>query len=191
MTLTDQGKLGQDPFNPVNIIWPIKAQILLYKRICVKTNMKKQDEKKQGTTRSVSSRNCVKERKSKLKEMTNTIGNTWRNKIETCSRTEQDYSTIAETKWEWKKEKIEDSGASTQGPEYHQLVPSQYKGGGPMVKGIQRVWFGGGRNRVLYLVSSHDFFLRIYPTGMVSYQKEVVDGWDYLMHAIEVGGEVA
>ena len=75
MTLTDQGKLGQDPFNPVNIIWPIKAQILLYKRICVKTNMKKHDEKKQGTTRSVSSRNCVKERKSKLKEMTNTTGN--------------------------------------------------------------------------------------------------------------------
>ena len=55
MILTDQGKLGQDPFDPVNIIWPIKAQILLYKRICVK--MKKHDEKKLGTTRSVSSRN--------------------------------------------------------------------------------------------------------------------------------------
>ena len=43
--------------------------------IGVKTNMKMHDEKKQGTTGSVSSRNCVKERKAKLKDMTNT-GNT-------------------------------------------------------------------------------------------------------------------
>ena len=35
----------QDPFDPVNIIWPIKAQILLYKRIGVKTDMKKHDKK--------------------------------------------------------------------------------------------------------------------------------------------------
>ena len=46
------------------------------------------DEKKQGTTGSVSSRNCVKERKAKLKDMTNT-GNTWRNKVETHNRTKQ------------------------------------------------------------------------------------------------------
>ena len=26
---------------------------------------------------------------------------------------------------------------------------------------------------------------------MVSYQKEVIDGWDHLMHAIELGSEVA
>ena len=37
--------------------------------------MKKHDEKKQGTTGSVSSRKRVKERKAKLKEMTNTTGN--------------------------------------------------------------------------------------------------------------------
>ena len=43
--------------------------------IGVKTNMKMHDEKKQGTTGSVSSRNCVKERKAKPKEMTNTAGN--------------------------------------------------------------------------------------------------------------------
>ena len=35
----------QDPFDPVNIIWPTKAQILLYKRIGVKTDMKKDDKK--------------------------------------------------------------------------------------------------------------------------------------------------
>ena len=33
--------------------------------------------------------------------------------------------------------------------------------------------------------------LGIYPAGMVSYPKEVVDGWDHLMHAIKVGGEIA
>ena len=40
----------------------------MYKRISVKTNMKKHDEKKQGTIGSVSSRNHVKERKAKSKE---------------------------------------------------------------------------------------------------------------------------
>ena len=37
--------------------------------------MKKHDEKKQETVGSASSRNCVKKRKAKLKEMTNTAGN--------------------------------------------------------------------------------------------------------------------
>ena len=39
--------------------------------------------------------------------------------------------------WEQKKTKRKDSGASTQGPKHHQPVPSQYKGGGPMVKGFR------------------------------------------------------
>ena len=41
----------------------------------------------------------------------------------------------------------EDSGVSIEGPKYHQLVPSQYKGGEPMIKGIQRMWFGGRGKR--------------------------------------------
>jgi len=48
----------------------------LYKKIGVKTNTKKYDEKKQGTTGNVNSKNCVKEIKVKPKEMTNTAGNT-------------------------------------------------------------------------------------------------------------------
>ena len=51
---------------------------------------------------------------------------------------------MAETAWQTN---TEDNGASTEGPEHHQPVPSQYKGGGAMVKGIQRAWFGGGRKR--------------------------------------------
>ena len=59
---------AQDPFDPVNIIWPTKTQILLCKRIGVKTDMKKHDEMKQGTARSVSSKTHVKERKAKPKK---------------------------------------------------------------------------------------------------------------------------
>ena len=61
----------------------------MYKKISVQTNMKKHNEKKQGISRSVSSKNCIKERKAKLKEMTNTTGNALRNKTKTRSRTKQ------------------------------------------------------------------------------------------------------
>ena len=55
---------------------------------------------------------------------------------------------MAETAWERKKTKIEDSGASIERLEHHQPVPSKFVRGGPTVKGIQRAWFGGGRKRV-------------------------------------------
>ena len=48
---------------------------------------------------------------------------------------------MAETAWETN---TEDNGASTKGLGHHQPVPSQYKGGGPTIKGIQRALFGGG-----------------------------------------------
>ena len=83
-----------------------------------------------------------------------------------------------------------DSGASTEGPEHHQPVPSQYKGGGPTVKGIQRAWFGGGGGRGSIFGFLPWFLLGIYPAGMVSYLKEVINGWDHLMHAIELGSKV-
>ena len=92
--------------------------------------------------------------------------------------------------WEWKKTKTEDSGASTQGLEHHQLEPSQYKGSELMVKGIQKVWFGGGGKMGSIFGFQLWLLLGIYFIGMVSYQKEVIDGWDHLMHAIELGSEV-
>ena len=58
---------------------------------------------------------------------------------------------MAEMAWERNKTKAEDSKASTKGLEHHQPVPSQYKEGGPMVKGIQRVWFGGGEKKGVYI----------------------------------------
>ena len=38
---------------------------------------------------------------------------------------------MVEMAWERKKTKAEDGKASTEGPEHYQLVPNQYKGGGP------------------------------------------------------------
>ena len=71
----------------------------------------------------------------------------------------QNKANLLQHKWRGNKtRKKEDSGASTQGSEHHQPVPSQYKGDGPTVKWIQRVWFGGRGKRGLYLVFSRDFF---------------------------------
>ena len=47
-----------------------------------------------------------------------------------------------------------------------------------------------GGKEGLYLVSCRDFFWGIYPAGMVSYLKEVINDWYHLMHAIELGSEV-
>ena len=58
---------------------------------------------------------------------------------------------MTEMAWERKKTKAEDSKASTEMPEHHQLVPNQYKGGGPTIKGIQRVGFGGGGKGGFYI----------------------------------------
>ena len=54
---------------------------------------------------------------------------------------------MAETTSERKKTKIKDSGASIERPEHHQPIPSQYKGGGLTVKGIQGMWFCSGGKR--------------------------------------------
>jgi len=42
-----------------------------------------------------------------------------------------------EMAWEQKKTNTEGNRTNTQGPEYHPLVPSQYKRGGLTVKGLR------------------------------------------------------
>ena len=93
--------------------------------------------------------------------------------------------------WERKKTKKQKIVEQAQGLKHHKPVPSQYKGGGPMVKGIQMVWFSGGGKRGSIFGFLPWLLLGIYLAGMVSYAKEVIDGWDHLMHAIERGSEVA
>ena len=68
MASADKDKLGPRPFWSSQHYLALKAQILLYKMIGMKTDMKKHDEKKQVTVGSVSSRKRVKERKAKPKE---------------------------------------------------------------------------------------------------------------------------
>ena len=74
---------------------------------------------------------------------------------------------------------------------HHQPVPSQYKGGRPTVKGNQRAWFGGGGERGSIFGFLLWLLLGICLIGMASYPKEVTNGWDHLMHVIELGSEVA
>ena len=61
---------------------------------------------------------------------------------------------------------------------------------GPRLKGFKGRGLVVGGKEGLYLVSCRDFFWGIYPAGMVSYLKEVINGWDHLMHAIKLGSEV-
>ena len=52
------------------------------------------------------------------------------------------------------------------------------------------MWFGGrGKKGSIFGFQSW-LLLEIYPAKIVSYPKEVMDGRDHLMHAIEVGGEI-
>ena len=65
------------------------------------------------------------------------------------------------------------------------------KGVGPRSRGFRGYGLVVGGEGGLCLVSSLAFFWEYTLMGMVSHPKEVVDGWDHLMRAIEVGGEVA
>ena len=53
------------------------------------------------------------------------------------------------------------------------------------------MWFGGGGKKGSIFGFLSWFLLGIYLAGMVSYPKEVINGWDHLMHAIELGSEIA
>ena len=88
------------------------------------------------------------------------------------------------------RKKTKDSGASTQWLDLHQSVPSQYKRSELMVKGFRGCGLVVGEKESIFGFQLR-LLLEIYFVGMVSYPKVVVDGWDHLMHAIEVGEEVA
>ena len=76
------------------------------------------------------------------------------------------------------------------GPGHHLLVPSQYMGGGPWVKVFRWCGLVVGRKWGLFWGSRSSFF------GEISYwdgisPKSNKYGLGHLMHAIEVGDEVA
>ena len=58
-------------------------------------------------------------------------------------------------------------------------------------QGIQRVWFGDGEKKGYILGFPLKLLWDKCPFGMAFHPKEVSMGWNHLMHAIEVGDEVA
>ena len=58
-------------------------------------------------------------------------------------------------------------------PNHHLLVPSQYMGGGPRVKGMKGRGLAIGRKRVYFGVLAQTSFGKKCPTGMASQPKEV------------------
>ena len=82
---------------------------------------------------------------------------------------------------EWHESKMRQTQmvvAHAQGLGHHLLVPSQYMGDGPSVKGFRACGLA-----VVRLLSGECF------VGMTFLPKEINTGWDNLMHAIEVGVE--
>ena len=73
-------------------------------------------------------------------------------------------------------------------PGHHLLVPSQYMGGGPSVKGIRGCGLVVGRKKSIL-----EFLLRLLLeecfVRMTFLPKEINTGRDHLMHAIGVGVE--
>ena len=78
--------------------------------------------------------------------------------------------------------------AYAQGPGYHLLVPIQYMGGGPLVKGFRGCGLAVGGKQVYSGVPAEASFRECF-AGMTFLPKEVNIGWDHLMHAIGVGVE--
>ena len=70
------------------------------------------------------------------------------------------------------------------------LYPANKREVGPRSRGFRGRGLVVGGKGGLYLVSCRDFFWGIYLAGIGSYPKEVINGWDHLMHAIELGSEV-
>ena len=154
----------QDPFDPINIIWPTKAQILLYKRIGLKIDMKKHDKKKQGTTGSVSSRNHVKKRKEKpnQRKMINIAGNLWRNKTKHAAKWNR--TNLLRQKW---------CGKQTQkGRSTTNLYPANTREVGPRSRGFRGCGLVVGGKWGLYLVSCRDFFWEYTLLGWYFTQKK-------------------
>ena len=63
------------------------------------------------------------------------------------------------------------SGAHTR-LKHHPLVPSQYKGGGPWVRGKRGYGLAVGRREKPIMAFSLKFFWRKCPTGMTYHQKK-------------------
>ena len=69
---------------------------------------------------------------------------------------------------------------------HYPLVPSQYKGGGPWVKGKRRYGLAMGRRREPILEFSLKLSWGKCLAGMTYHPKEEKMNWNHLVHVIEV-----
>ena len=119
--------------------------------------------------------------------MTNVAGNARRNKTKHAA--DQNKANMLRQKQRGRQtQKMVEQAQKDQGTT--NLYPANTREVGPRSRGFRGRGLVVGGKGGLYLVSCRDFFWGIYLAGIVSYTKEVINGWDHLMHAIELGSEV-
>ena len=128
-----------------------------------------------------------REEKPNQSKMTNVVRNAWRNKTKHVAERNR-------TNLLWQKQHDRQTQKTVKqaqiGRGTTNLYPTNTREVRPRSKGFRGRGLVVGGKGGLYLVSCRDFFWGIYPVGMVSYPKEIINGWDHLMHAIELGSEV-
>ena len=70
------------------------------------------------------------------------------------------------------------------------MYPANTREVGPRLREFIGCGFVVGGKWGLYLVSRRDFFWEYILLGWYLTKKKVINGWDHLMHAIELGSEV-
>ena len=128
-----------------------------------------------------------REEKSNQRKITNITRNAWRNK--TKHAVERNRTNLLRQKQRGRQTQKTVEQAQ-KGRSTTNLYLANTREVGPRSRGFRGRGLVVGGKEGLYLVSCLDFFWGIYLVGMVSYPKEVINGWDHLMHVIELGSEV-
>ena len=148
-------------------------------RSTVKRNKERQEVSAAG--------NAWRKEKPNQRKITNVAGNAWRDKTKHAAERNRT-NLLRQERHGRQTQKIAEQTQKGQGTT--NLYPANTKEVGPRSRGLR------GRGLVvrgkggLYLVFCRNFFWERYLAGMVFYLKEVINGWDHLMHAIELGSEV-
>ena len=128
-----------------------------------------------------------REEKSNQRKMTNVAGNAWRNKTKHAAKRNKTNLLQQKQRGRQTQKTVEQAQEDRSTAN---LYPANTREVGPRSRGFRGHGLVVGGKGGLYLVSYRDFFWGINLAGVVSYPKEVINSWDHLMHAIELGSEV-
>ena len=131
--------------------------------------------------------NAWRKEKPNQRKITNVAGNAWRNKTKHAAERNRTNMLRQERRGR-QTQKIAEQTQKGQGTT--NLYPTNTREVGPRSRGFRRRGLVVGGKGGLYLVSYRNFFWERYLVGMVFYLKKVINSWDHLMHAIELGSEV-